>query len=357
MIRFQPLTILLFGFALLLAVRPGIAADPNEFLVFDTPGLPGRLYVPPEAQDSARPVILFLHGAGETGSDNRAQINGNIDNLLAAAKQRGAFLYAPQATSVAGRIDNWSDSSRTTTVMTMLDRVLAEQNVDPNRVYVTGLSMGGGGAWTMASRYADRFAASVPIAGVSPAGDFNPGNLVGLPTWAFHARDDGVVSKNISRNVINRILSIAGESALTFPPNNDRSTTFEFVSDTLELNYTEWPTGGHGIWPRVYNSPEVYDWMFSHRLVPEPSSAVLLAIGVLAPAGEDVFRSAVQSSANCRSNAAVSVKPRQASVMLWPYSNRDAPRSWRPALRWLSSINARIAVSPSRTCSWIDSTT
>jgi predicted peptidase len=78
-------------------------ADFTNFSLVDTFGnlvLPGRLYVPPQALSNPaqpRPLILFLHGGGEAGTDNLLQINSNIDNLLAAAKQRGAFLYAPQS--------------------------------------------------------------------------------------------------------------------------------------------------------------------------------------------------------------------------------------------------------------------
>ncbi len=97
------------------------------------------------------------------------------------------------------------------------------------------------------------------------------------PTWAFHARNDGVVSKNSSRNVINRVLSTAGEATLTFPADNDTTTTFEFVNDSLRLNYTEWPTGGHGIWGRVYNTTEMYDWMFSQTLLGTPAGKISLS--------------------------------------------------------------------------------
>jgi predicted peptidase len=172
---------------------------------------------------------------------------------------------------------NWADSGRTTNVMTMIDQALAEQNADPNRVYVTGLSMGGGGTWNMLNRFSDQFAAGVPIAAVLPSGDFDPLRLVDKPTWAFHARDDSVVAKNSSRNTINRILSAASAPTLAFPPDNDTSTTFEYVNDTLQLNYTEWPTGGHGIWGRVYNTTEMYDWMFSQSLSVSPFERISLS--------------------------------------------------------------------------------
>ncbi len=265
--RLPQLAILSLGVAACFPCSSVVAADVNDFVDFSFEDLPGRLYVPPEAQDSAtpRPVILFLHGAGETGTDNLSQINANMDSLLAAAKERGAFLYAPQATTVVGGIFNWSDITRTENVMTMVDQVLAEQNADPNRVYVTGLSMGGGGTWNMLSRFADRFAAAVPIAGVTTAADFDAANLVDKPAWAFHARNDTVVSKDNSRNVVNQILAEGGRQTLAFP--DDATTTFEYFNETARLNYTEFPTGGHGIWGGVYNTPEVYDWMFAHSLL------------------------------------------------------------------------------------------
>src|SRR4051812_32558768 len=169
--------------------------------------LPGRLYVPPEASNAAvpRPFILFLHGAGEDGTNNTSQINVNIDNLLAEAKRRGAYLYAPQTTN------NWSSAALTTNVMTMIGQAKTSQNVDPHRLYVTGLSNGGGGTWNMASRYPGVFAAAVPICGVTPAADFLASRLLNEPVWTFHARNDATVSVNVSHGVVNNILSAAQE--------------------------------------------------------------------------------------------------------------------------------------------------
>jgi predicted peptidase len=120
---------------------------------------------------SARPLILFMHGAGETGTDNVDQINRNIDNLLAEAKVRGAFLLAPQTNTT------WADTTITSRTATMIDRALAAQHVDVNRIYVTGLSLGGGGVWNMLNRYPTRFAASVPIVGVAADGQIGSDDL------------------------------------------------------------------------------------------------------------------------------------------------------------------------------------
>jgi len=240
------------------------AASVSDFLNFSHPAVPGRLFVPPEAANPGdpRPLILFLHGAGETGTNNIAQINGNIDNLLQGAKDRGAFLYAPQATTFT-----WADITRTTNVMSMIDQALLDFNVDPDRLYVTGLSMGGGGVWNMLNRFDDRFAAGVPIAAVSPGSDFSGANLVGKPAWAFHARDDGVVSPVASRNVVNSVLSAASAAPLTYPPTTERLSTLRYTNDEVGLRYSESPDGGHGIWGPVYNMPLVYEWMFSQTLM------------------------------------------------------------------------------------------
>ena len=252
------------------------AASVEDFQDFSTTFLPGRLYVPPEAGD--RPLILFLHGAGEIGGDNISQIGSNIDNLLNAAKQRGAFLYAPQAGPWNFMPSDWGVVSRTTTVMAMIDQAISEYRVDPTRLYVTGLSMGGGGTWDMMNRHSDRFAAGVPIAGVKPSKDFDATKLVEEPIWAFHARNDGVVTVARSRDTINSILAASGEPTLTYPPITDPNT-FEYVNDNLQMNYTEWATGGHGIWWQVYDTTEMYDWMFSKTTaVPEPSTGLLMGM-------------------------------------------------------------------------------
>ena len=244
------------------------AASLSDFINFSDPSLPGRLYVPPQAAIEARPLIVFLHGAGESGANNTAQVNGNIDNLLAAAKARGAYLYAPQ-TAIG-----WSSATAIDRVMAMVERASAEQNVDELRLYATGLSMGGGGTWNIINRHGDRFAAAAPICAVLPATGYSAANLAEVPTWAFHARDDGTVSYTTTRSVIANMLGTTGEAPPAYPPGRP-SADFTFQSTTLDLRHTEYWTGGHGIWGRVYNTPAFYDWMFAHALVPKPSGLAI----------------------------------------------------------------------------------
>jgi predicted peptidase len=130
--------------------------------------------------------------------------------------------------------------------------------------------------WNFLNQFPNRVAAAVPICGVSPSGTFLPVNVVDEPIWAFHARNDSTVSVATSRTVINRLLSEAHQPPPSYPSLTDFSADFKFDSSLLDLHYTEYRTGGHGIWGQVYNTAAMYNWMFAHSAVPEPASAVLL---------------------------------------------------------------------------------
>jgi predicted peptidase len=141
--------------------------------------------------------------------------------------------------------------------------------------------MGGGGAWNFVHQFPDRVAATVPICGVSPSFGFQPATIVNEPIWAFHGRSDTVVPISVTRGVVNSLLTVASLPIPEYPPTSSvffPITTFE--NPPLDLRYTDY-RGGHDIWPRVYNTPELYDWMFAHGAVPEPHSMVLLTLGSL----------------------------------------------------------------------------
>jgi predicted peptidase len=259
------------------------AANPNDFVVYNLLNssnnviLPGRLYVPPTTVTdplNLRPLILFFHGSGESGTNNTAQVNGNIDNLFTAAKNRGAFLYAPQTNA------GWDSATILTNALTMVDRAIAERNVDPNRIYVTGLSMGGGGTWNFLNRFHDRVAATVPICAVPPWPSFDYNELIDEPIWAHHGRFDSTVSANYTRSIINNFLALAGQPLPTYPALNTFGPTLQFDFPPLNLHYTDW-RGSHGIWGDVYNTPALYDWMFAQSSVPEPTAALLLLSALL----------------------------------------------------------------------------
>jgi predicted peptidase len=281
------------------------AASVSDFIDFtlrsarsNTVVLPGRLYVPPEAGQpgSPRPLMIFLAGSGANGTDNLAQLAQVTDLMMAEAKDRGAFLYVPQATST------WSSQTVTDEVMTMVDRAIGTLNADKNRVYLTGYSQGSHGTWTMLSRYDGRFAAAIPLSGGTVQPDFVPARLIDTPILALHARDDPTAPATNTRNVLNSILAAAHEPLPVYPAANDPatffmsneaivshaefrdlvhqlpvpSTDFLLANSKLDLMYYEPQLGGHNTLG-AFNAPELYNWMFTHSLaVPEPSASMLL---------------------------------------------------------------------------------
>jgi poly(3-hydroxybutyrate) depolymerase len=227
--------------------------------------LPGRLFIPPEASPASRqPLIVYLHGGGAAGTNNTTQIEQTPDYLVEEAKARGAYLYVPQSPST------WASASLIDSVMSMINRVVAEQSADASRLYVTGYSNGGGGTWNLLSRNSHKFAAALAVSGVAPAAGFVAKNLLGTGIIAVHARDDATVSVDRSRTVVNGVLAAAGQPLPTFPSfSSDQymlvanplvsfhreiidseppgSTTNHFITQPdLDLLYFEQPAGGHG---------------------------------------------------------------------------------------------------------------
>ncbi len=259
--------------------------------------LPGRLYVPANYDpQKTYPIVMFLHGYGERGTDNLAQINSNIDPVLSHCKTEEAFLFAPQCSPTSGWGGGATLSNSLQRAMTLLDRALENYNIDPNRQYVTGLSNGGLGTWEAITKVPGRFAAAVPIcANYTPSAQ-TAELLVDTPIWVFHARDDnsGTNPVSYSRNAVNRILVAGGYHEVKFPLDQpdgvdyfDGSPYYETGYATfLEINnirYTEYVTGGHNIWGRAYREEPLYEWMFS-QAIPEPTFVgwlILASAGIL----------------------------------------------------------------------------
>jgi predicted peptidase len=234
--------------------------------------LPYRLYVP-KNYDPARqyPLVLFLHGAGERGTDNRLQLTGQTGEL-AYVNQAPAdtFMLAPQCptndqwvevpfSQGSYSIANTPISPSLQTALSLQSSLLKQYSIDPTRLYITGLSMGGYGAWDLSLRYPTLYAATIPMSG---AGDPDRAALLlATGVWAFHGALDGTVPVSGSRDMIGAI-EASGGSPL----------------------YTEYPTGGHIIWDTAYATPDLIPWTFAqHRtlveenIVPEPGVMIWAA--------------------------------------------------------------------------------
>lgn len=234
------------------------AATRDDFLygnASDGSHLPFRYFVPPGYDGSeAYPVILFLHGAGERGSDNEAQLDNNANGAMrllddANLALQPVFMIAPQCPT-----DGWWSGGTLASAISIVDQLSATYDIDPDRVYLTGLSMGGMGTWSGVTSQPARFAAAVPMSG---NGDTNPApSVVSIPFWFFHAANDGTVGVEGSDNLV-AALRNAGGSVI----------------------YTRYDTGGHVIWPTAYAHPLLFQWLVSQqRGAPSAITAPILRV-------------------------------------------------------------------------------
>jgi predicted peptidase len=187
-----------------------------------------------DAEPSQRwPLVLFLHGAGERGSNlNVIKVHG--PPLLVSEGRKFPFiLVSPQCPS--------NSSWNTAELSDLLDEIEAKYRVDTDRVYVTGLSMGGFGTYNLAMDEPTRFAAIAPMSsGADP--DF-ASLLKGVPIWVFHGDKDPVV-----------------------PIGGDRDMVTALKAQGADVTFTVIPNGKHDIWDPIYAGNEIYSWLLAHSL-------------------------------------------------------------------------------------------
>ena len=189
------------------------------------------LYLPPDygKEDKAVPLVLFLHGKGD--KLDRMKRFG-LPRQIESKKDVPFILVAPESPG-----GGWSPRS----LAALLDEIEGKYKVDRDRVYVTGLSMGGFGTWTLVAAYPERFAAAVPICGGgSPR---SAAKLKDLPIWAFHGAKDEVVPASRTEAMV-QALKDAG---------SDR------------VRFTLYPDAGHNAWSATYSNPEVWEWLLKQR--------------------------------------------------------------------------------------------
>ena len=193
--------------------------------------LPYLLYAPDVAEKA--PLVLFLHGSGECGDDLGRVATVGLPHLLEKLPEP-AFVAAPQCPE-NGR---WTD--RLEELEALLDDLLARYPVDSSRVYLTGLSLGGQGAWYLAACNPERFAGVVPVCGRTDLEHAE--RLKSVPIWAFHGAEDGVVPPGESEKMVKALRAVGGHVKLT-------------VLGGV----------GHDSWTPAYRDPELYAWLFAQR--------------------------------------------------------------------------------------------
>lgn len=184
------------------------------------------------------PLLLFLHGRGECGQDLDLLKKYGIPKRLAEVDDFPMIAISPQCPA-----DNdWE--AQDSTLIALVDNVIARYAVDDHRLYLTGLSMGGRGAWRLAMLNPNRFAALAPICGRIPnlPGFLdNLSTLRRLPIWVFHGANDQVVPIENSQKIVAALQTLGGNVQFTIYPNAD-----------------------HDSWTATYANPVLYEWLGQH---------------------------------------------------------------------------------------------
>jgi predicted peptidase len=256
---------LITPFVLLIWLASPAAADTgflDRALTLDGVLYRYQVYVPRDYSPTRKwPLILFLHGAGEGGNDGLLQTDGGLGSALRRHPDRyPAVVVFPQSATTQRFAGAMADA-----VMKMLETTEKEFATDENRVYLTGLSRGGNGAWYVAYRHPSRFAALLvscgwvsprPFPGGDPRPDLDPvvpahdgepfaalgKKLQHVPVWVFHGDADNTVSVDESRQATSALKSL-----------------------NAPVRYSELPGVGHNVWDTAYGSEEVAQWLFSQR--------------------------------------------------------------------------------------------
>jgi predicted peptidase len=187
-----------------------------------------------------QPLILFLHGAGEIGSDGQRQVTVGLGPAIRAREHDFRF-YAlfPQSTHGSWR----AGSIDARMALRLLDHVQSRARIDASRIYLTGVSMGAFGTFSLAAAHPDRWAAIVPICG---GGDPQQARrLARVPCWCFHGGADEIVPVNHSREIIEAMRAAGGDPI-----------------------YEELPGVGHNAWDIAYAKRELFEWLAQQKRRP-----------------------------------------------------------------------------------------
>jgi predicted peptidase len=200
------------------------------------------------------PLVVFLHGIGERGTDNAKQLKNGVEQFVkdSARKKHRCFLVVPQCppdklwcqVTPEGTRRNLPIAEKPTEpaalVLDLIEAISKEFRVDSDRIYLTGVSQGGYGTWDLASRMPGLFAAAMPVCG---GGDPSQAQkLAKLPIWVFHGDEDNMVPVERSRDMIAAIKQVGGEP-----------------------KYTEYIGVGHDSWTPTYRNDEVLKWLFDQK--------------------------------------------------------------------------------------------
>jgi predicted peptidase len=214
------------------------------------PAIPYRLFIPPAYDGNQKyPLILWLHGSGSIGHDNRKQISAastlgtHIWIRPENQAKYPAFVLAPQCPEIArcwAAVFDKNLSAPLLMVIEILESLKMEFSIDPQRIYVAGQSLGGYGTWDLITKRPELFAAAIPLCG--GGNTERAGRAAKVPIWAFHGDGDRSVAVTESRNMIAALKRSGGDP-----------------------RYTEYRGVGHNVWERAFREPSLVEWLFAQH--------------------------------------------------------------------------------------------
>ena len=194
------------------------------------------IYLPKDYdQKDSWPLMLFLHGSGERGDNlDRVKQHGP-PKLVGEGKQFPFIVVSPQCPNG----ESWEPFK----LSALLDEITEKYKVDQDRIYLTGLSMGGFGTWALAAHTPNRFAAIVPICGGGDPSRVR--RIARIPAWVFHGGKDPTVPIENSKKMVDALKKAGGDP-----------------------KFTIYPEAGHDSWTEAYNTPELYEWLLQQKRKP-----------------------------------------------------------------------------------------
>ena len=214
--------------------------------------IPYRLYIPASGAKNA-PVVLFMHGAGERGTDNELPLRAALEAFTKSNPVvHDAIFIVPQCPEeeqwvmtpwydVSYSVEKVPESWENKTVLEILEKVVSETGADRDRIYVMGLSMGGFATWDLIMRHGELFAAAMPICG--GADPTQAEKVKDIPIQTFHGDIDEAVPVDGTRQMVAALKAVGGN-----------------------ITYTEYPGAGHWTWDMACSTDGIGEWMFSKRL-------------------------------------------------------------------------------------------
>jgi predicted peptidase len=201
----------------------------------DGRAVPYLLYLPEgyDGKEKKWPLMLFLHGRGESYGPLGLVKKWGPPRLVERGEKLPYVIVSPQCPGD----ESWAQPKQQEGLVRLLDQITKNYSIDEDRVYLTGLSMGGYGSWRLAADHPDRFAAVIPVCGGGNPADAE--KLKNVPFWVFHGTADPAVPFSRSQDMVDAIKKAGGKV----------------------IRFTSLEEFGHNSWSATYASPEIYDWL------------------------------------------------------------------------------------------------